>query len=250
VTLTLVAVNWYLFRTLIPRHEALPAPKETLPKAKELVILAGAQYATLLFTVLTPSIVALVVIDRLGAVANAHYYVPALISGALSLFLVSVFRSFVVEAASEPHTLRHLTNMAIAAMTVVLVPSVLIGVIFAPQILRIFGSGYAAHSTLLLRMLLLSMPLSAVSIFYSAFAWLDRHVWWMAVRDLVSVVLYFGIVFWLMGRDGIDSIGIASLVSSGLQGIFFLPISIRRYRMTTNSEPPPYDEGQAPAPAG
>ncbi|HVA71040.1 MAG TPA: hypothetical protein VNF08_06930 [Acidimicrobiales bacterium] len=248
VTLTLVAVNWYLFAKRIPEHEALKSPMESLPRAKELVILAGAQYATLLFSVLTPSIVTLVVIQRLGAVANAHYYVPALITSSLSLFLLSVFRSFVVEAASEPHALRRHTNMAIAAMTAVLVPSVVLGVIFAPEILRIFGAGYAAHSATLLRMLLLSLPLSAVSIFYSAFAWLDRRVWWMALRDLVSVVIYFGIVLWLIGHRGILSIGIASLVSSTLQGIFFLPVSIRRYRLTTNYDAP-QDDGPAAASA-
>jgi len=247
VILTIIAVNWYLFAKRIPEHEALKAPTESLPRAKELVILAGAQYATLLFSLLTPLIVTLVVIQRLGALANAHYYIPALITGSLSLFLWSVFRSFVVEAASEPHALRRHTNMAIAAMTVVLVPSVIIGVIFAPYILRIFGASYVAHSTTLLRMLLLSLPLSAVSIFYSVFAWLDRHVWWMALRDLVSVVIYFGIVFSLIGRYGILSIGVASLVSSALQGIFFLPISIRRYRLTTNYETP-QDDGPAPTP--
>ncbi len=248
VTLTLIVVNWYLFAKRIPEHETIKAPTESLPRAKELVLLAGAQYATMLFTVLTPSIVTLVVIQRLGAVASAHYYVPALIAGSLALFLLSVFRSFVVEAASEPHALRHHTNMAIGAMTAVLVPSVLLGVIFAPYILRIFGTGYAAHSTTLLRMLLLSLPMGAVSIFYSAFAWLDRRVWWMALRDLVSGVIYFGILFWLIGRHGIASIGIASLVSSALLGIFFLPISIRRYRSTTNSESP-HDQGTAAAPA-
>ncbi len=124
--------------------------------------------------------VTLIVIQRLGAVANAHYYMPALITGSLSVFLLSVYKSFVVEAASEPHALRHHTNMAIVTMSAVLVPSVLIGVIFAPFILRLVGSAYATHSTItLLRMLLLSLPLSAVSIFYSAFAWLDRRVWWL-----------------------------------------------------------------------
>jgi len=96
-------------------------------------------------------------------------------------------------------------------------------------------------------MLLLSLPLGAVSIFYSAFAWLDRRVWWMALRDLISAVIYFGTLFLLIGRYGILSIGIASLVSSALLGIFFLPISVRRYRLTSNFASP-RDDGPAVAP--
>jgi len=235
VILTLIAVNWYIFRKRIPDHMVLTAQVETLPRPRELVVLAGAQYATLLYSMITPAVVTLIVIQRLGAVANAHYYMPALITGSLSVFLLSVYKSFVVEAASEPHALRHHTNMAIGTMSAVLVPSVLIGVIFAPFILRIVGSTYATHNTItLLRMLLLSLPMSAVSIFYSAFAWLDRRVWWLALRDVLSVAVFFGILFSLISDHGILAIGIASLFTSALQGIFFLPISIRRYRLTSN----------------
>jgi O-antigen/teichoic acid export membrane protein len=237
VILTLIAVNWYIFRKCIPDHMMLRAQSESLPRSKELIVLAGAQYATLLYSMITPAVVILIVIERLGAVANAHYYIPALITGNLSVFLLSVYKSFVVEAASEPHALRHHTNMAIATMSAVLVPSVLIGVIFAPFILRIVGSAYATHTTItLLRMLLLSLPMSAVSIFYSAFAWLDRRVWWLALRDVISVAVFFGVLFSLIGHHGILAIGVASLVTSALQGIFFLPISIRRYRLTSNDE--------------
>jgi O-antigen/teichoic acid export membrane protein len=247
VILTLIAVNWYIFRRRIPEHVMLEAQIETLPRTKELIVLAGAQYATLLYATLTPAIVTLIVIQRLGAVANAHYYMPALITGSLSVFLLSVYKSFVVEAASEPFALRHHTNMAIGTMSAVLIPSVLIGVIFAPFILRLVGSTYATHSTItLLRMLLLSLPLSAVSIFYSAFAWLDRRVWWLAARDVVSVAVFFAILFALIGRHGILAIGVASLVTSALQGVFFLPISIRRYRLTSNDES---IWGQEPRPA-
>jgi O-antigen/teichoic acid export membrane protein len=238
VVFTIIAVTWYLFKKRIPEHEALGAPSESLPQTRELIFLAGAQYATLLFSVFTPSIVSLIVIERLGAVANAHYYVPALISSGLILLNLSIERSFLVEAASEPYALRRHANVALTAMAVVLIPGVLIGVVFAPDLLRIFGQAYEAHGTALLRMLLLSIPLSTVSIFYSSFAWLDKRVWPMAARDCVTVVIYFAVVFSLIGRLGINAIGVGSLVSSGVLGIFFLPITIRRYGLTTNAPAP------------
>jgi O-antigen/teichoic acid export membrane protein len=184
------------------------------------------------------SIVTLIVIDRLGAVANARFYVPAQIAGGPALLLWSITRSFLVEASAEPHALRHHTNVTIFALVVVLLPAVVIGVIIAPDLLRIFGATYAKHGTTLLRMLLLALPGTVVTEFYSSFAWLDRHVWWMTLRQLVAAVVFFVVMFALIGRYGINSIGIASLVSSGLQGLFFLPITVRRYRLTTNSDPP------------
>ena len=215
-----------------------PLATESLPSTRELFFLAGAQYSMLLFSVFTPSIVTLIVIERLGPVANAHYYLPALITSGLALFNWSIVRSFIVEAAHEPYALRRHANTAMRGLALVLIPSVVIGVIFAPEFLRIFGRAYAANGTTLLRMLLLALPLSAVTIFYTAFAWLDKRVWWMAIRELVSAAIYFTILLSLISRHGIIAIGIASLVSSGLQGIFFLPISIRRYRQTSNTDPP------------
>jgi O-antigen/teichoic acid export membrane protein len=236
--LTIIFVSRYIFAKRIPEHMKLKAPSEELPRSKELILLAGAQYATLLINVIIPAVVTLIVIERLGAVANAHYYVPALITGSLSIFLFSIYRSFIVEATSEPHRLRHHTNTVIVTMSGVLVPGVIIGVIFAPLILRVFGATYATHSTTLLRMLLLSLPMSAVSIFFGAFAWLDRRVWWMALRDWISAGIYFAVLFTMIGRHGIIAIGYASLVTSALQGIFFLPVLIRRYRLTSNYDDP------------
>jgi hypothetical protein len=81
-------------------------------------------------------------------------------------------------------------------------------------------------------MLILSLPGMAITSFYSTFAWLDKNVWWLAIRELVSAGVYFSVLFIFIGHFGIFAIGIASVTSSGLQGLFFLPISIRRYRMT------------------
>lgn len=235
---TIIAVSWYLFAKRIPDHQRLNPSSEGLPSTRELIVLAGAQYATLILGVFSTSIVTLIVIQRLGAVANAHYYVPAQIASGLSLFLLSIVRSFLVEASSEPHAVRHHANVTIRALVVVVVPSVVVGVILAPTILGIFGSTYATHGTTLLRMLLLSLPGTAISAFYTSFAWLDKRVWWMAARQLVSGVIYFVVMLSLISRFGILATGIAALVSSGLQGIFFLPISIRRYRQTTNYDVP------------
>jgi O-antigen/teichoic acid export membrane protein len=238
VFLAIIAMTWYLFAKRIPEHEALSSAHETLPSTRELFVLAGAQYATLLLNVFSPSIVTLIVIERLGPVANAHYYVPALIAGSLAVLLYSISRSFLVEASHEPFALRRHARSTIRAMAWLLIPSVVIGEIFAPEFLRIFGPSYAVHGSTLLRMLLLSLPLSAISIFYSAFAWLDRRVWWMAIRDVISVGIYFGVILVRIGHLGIEAIGMAAVVSSGLQAILFLPISIRRYRLTTNYAPP------------
>jgi NhaP-type Na+/H+ or K+/H+ antiporter len=60
-------------------------------------------------------------------------------------------------------------------------------------------------------------------------------VWWLALRDVISVAVFFTVMLSLLNGHGILAIGFASVVTAALQTLFFLPISIRRYRLTTNS---------------
>ena len=226
----IIAVTWYLFRSRIPTHAAAGASSESLPSTRDLLVLASAQYAALLSTVFLPSIVTLIVIQRLGPVANAHYYLPALIANSLGMFCWSIVRSFLVEASSEPQELRRHANSAIRGLILVLMPSVILGFIFAPYYLKVFGSSYATEGTALVRMLLVSLLGTAVMVFYSTFAWLDKRVWWMTLRNVASSIIYLVMIYALIGRYGINAIGVSALVSSGITVVIFLPISIRRYR--------------------
>lgn len=232
VILTIVAISWYLFNHRIPQHQAANSSTEKMPSTGELLALASAQYASLLTTVFLPSVVSLIVIQHLGPIANAYYYLPAMISSSLGLFAWGIARSFLVEASTDPGQLRSHANSAIRGMVVAMVPSVLLGYIFAPLYLQLFGSSYADHGTTLMRMLLLSNLGGAVMTFYSTFAWLDKQVWRMTIRNVAGLFVYLIVIFTLINHHGIDSIGIAALVNSALTLLIFLPMSIRRYRQT------------------
>jgi O-antigen/teichoic acid export membrane protein len=240
------AVSWYLFRRLIPNRVAASGSEGSLPGARELVSLAAAQYATALIAVFTTSIVALIIIAKLGPVAEADYYLPALIATAFSTLLWNIFTSFLVEASSDPEALREHAKIAIRTAAALVGPIVVITVIFAPEILGLFGHRYANHGTTLLRLLVLSLPGSAVTAFYTSFAWLDRRVWWLAGRDLLGSMVYFVTLLTLINRLGILAVGVASLLSSGVQGVFFLPATIIRFKETAHLAE---SKSEAPTPA-
>jgi O-antigen/teichoic acid export membrane protein len=230
VLIVIVVVNWYLFRRRIPEHIKLSSSKGELPALRQFISMTGAQYITLLVSAVSVSIVSLIVIDRLGPVASAHYYLPALIAGGATIALWSIDQSFLVEAAAKPDLLYVHARVAMKAGLAVVISCMFFGIIFAPYILKIFGPSYAASGTTLLRMLLLGLPGSAVTAFYTSFAWIDRRVWKLAVRDLISAGVYFALIFIFIGHFGILAVGIASIIMTGLQGVFFLPLLIKRFR--------------------
>ncbi|HEV3266854.1 MAG TPA: hypothetical protein VGZ68_00450 [Acidimicrobiales bacterium] len=230
VVAMIVLVNWYIFKSRIPHHVSLSPVSEKLPTTRELIVLAGGEYGGLVITVLTGSLTTLIVINRLGAVANAHYYIPAQISGGAFLLLSSILRSFVVEVSSNPERTRHYARTTLRTMVALLLPSIVLGVALAPEILGIFGRSYATQGTLLLRMMLLSVPAMSVSAFYFTFALLDKRVWWFAVRQTASAVIFFSVLLLSLSHLGIRAIGLSYLVETGVQAIFFLPILIKRYQ--------------------
>ncbi len=124
VILTIIVITWYLFRKRIPDHISMGGSAARLPSTRNLIGLAGAQYASMLSTVFMPSLISLIVIQRLGAVDNAHFYVPTLIATGLSVVAMSTVRSFLVEASHEPHLLRKHSKSTLRALAILLVPSV------------------------------------------------------------------------------------------------------------------------------
>ena len=103
VVFAIAGVNWYLFKKRIPQHQLLNPSSENHPTRQELVRLGIGQYAISLVSTFSAPLVALLVISRLGPVAEAQYYLPALITtGGVALLLWNLLTSFMVEASSDP----------------------------------------------------------------------------------------------------------------------------------------------------
>ena len=241
VIVAIGAVNWYLFRKRIPTHQASNSSSENFPSGRELVSLAAGQYATGLVSTFSANIVALIVISRLGAAEEAYYYLPALISsGGVGVLLYNLVTSFLVEASTDPKELREHARVTIRAAIVVLVPSMTIGVAFAPLILRIFGAEYATHGTTLFECCCCHFQaLRCQPSTIRWHGWTDVSGGWQRVSFSVRGLLCHSSR--IIGHFGILAIGIASLVLSLLLTVLFLPISIRRYRMMTRSIDPQRD---------
>jgi O-antigen/teichoic acid export membrane protein len=228
-------VTRYLFRTRIPEHEAANRGRSLLPSGKEIASILAAQSATELVAITSGLLMPLIVISRLGASANGHFYLPWTITVSLSLLISNVLSSFLVEAAHDPRTMRLHVDRTVRLTLLILVPGVTVGVTLAPYMLRIFGATYAEHGVTLLRLLFLAVPGSAVTSFFTSFLWLERRMLVLTCRQVADAVVFLGATLLLIGHFGLLAVGIASLVTEALQAVIFLPGAIGRYR-TVHSE--------------
>jgi O-antigen/teichoic acid export membrane protein len=231
VFIAVALVTRYLFRTRIPEHESASRGHSFLPSGKEIASILAAQGATELVTITSSMLMPLIVISRLGASANGHFYLPWTIAGSFWVMIWNALSSFLVEAAHEPSTMRLHVDRTVRLVLLILIPAVAAGVALAPYLLRLFGATYAEHGTTLLRLLLLGLPGSAVTVFYTSFLWLERRMLVLTCRQLASATVFLGATLLLIGHFGLLAVGIASLATEALQAVILLPGAIGRYRM-------------------
>jgi O-antigen/teichoic acid export membrane protein len=224
-------VTRYLFRTRIPAYESVSCGRSFLPSGKEIASILAAQGATQLVAIVSATLMPLIVISRLGAFANGHFYLPWTIEGSFAVLISNVLSSFLVEAAHDPSMMRLHVDRAVRLALLILVPGVAVAVGLAPYLLRIFGATYAEYGTTLLRLLLLALPGTAVTAFFTSFLWLERRMLVLACRQLADATMFLGTTLLLMGHFGLLAVGIASLATEALQTVIFLPGAIGRYRM-------------------
>lgn len=233
---TIISVNWYIFRRRLPEHARTSMDFEALPSVRRMLSLAVPQFAGTILSIFSTSVVTLIIIAKLGAVANAHYYLVAQVAATPTLFIWSISRLLIVEVSHEPDQQRRHVLHSSVAMGAVLVVSMFVGIVFAHQILSLFGSVYANQGTTLLRLLLLALPGTVVVAIYAALAWIDGRIWFLMLREAGSMVVYVAIVLELLHRDGINSVGYAALVTSAVEFVLFFPVTIRRILSTTAAE--------------
>jgi O-antigen/teichoic acid export membrane protein len=237
IVATILCVNVYIFTSRIPRHVRDASNVEPLPTLRHTLSLSIPQYAGTVLSIFSVSVISLIVIAKLGAVANAHYYLVAQVASAPSIFIWSISRLLMVEVSHEPKRQLQYIRQSILAMGIVAILGIIVGLFFTHQILGLFGSAYANQGSPLLRLMMLSLPGTVVVATYASLAWIDGRVWLLAIREGASMMFYLLVVFVMIDHQGINSVGYAALATSALELVIFLPLLIRRIRRTLTTDP-------------
>lgn len=179
-------------------------------------------------------IATLIVIARLGAIQNSHYFIVAQVAAAPTLLLWRISSLFVVEFAHNPQAQLRQARHTVIAITGVLFVCLGLGIPLARTILQLIGPAYANQGTTLLRLLLLALPGPAIVAFYAAFAWIDGRLWGLMIREALLLVVFLTLVLAFINHIGINAVGYASLITSGIDLLIFVPLTVRRLRSIPN----------------
>jgi len=181
-----------------------------------------ATLVALLPSTTTPAI-AVVLLGEHGA---AYVAIPLLLVTMLNLIPGMTAQAMFAEAGVEGASLSHLVGRAIRATYVLLAPAATIVFAFAPLILSVFGSQYAAHSTAALRFMTTGALIAGFNYVADVGIVAAGRVRSYVMVNVVGTVLVvvavtagmsFGVtgvgVGWLMGQ-----VGYAVVAAVGLRG--------------------------------
>jgi len=157
MAVVLVGAVWYYAARAYPRFTALPrAVPATAPTLRELVRYVGPDYLAALAWIACTTLPPILVINLTGP---SHAAVFAL-AWSMCFVLLNVPASFgqslVAHGPLEPHRLEERHRKVLAYSLGMVVPAVTVLVVFAPWILRLFGSWYVEVGTTTLRLLALA----------------------------------------------------------------------------------------------
>ena len=234
VVIAVAAVNGLLFLRVMPHRpvgrEQTRSPAMSGWRARPVASFLSAQYVVSVSSAAGNFLVPLIIIKRLGADANAHFYLPWLVGIAFSNLLGSVVASFVVEVSHHEDPFRQTFWHAVRLMVGVAFVGFVLTVVAGPLLLRLLSRDYADAGSTLLRLIGLAFPFSVVMALFTASLWIRQRFWLLAGFEFAQTAILIGLTYVFLDGSGINAPGIGNLVSDGVLALLILPAIIRWYR--------------------
>lgn len=204
-------INWGIFKIIVPKH-VKENDAEVFP-LRDMAKFVGADYLSTLIWMVTIDLMPLIIIEKVGAEANAFFYLPWTIASSIYLVSRSFGMSLTVEAAKDSTLLVQYSRQSLVQTASLLIPIILVILIGADWILRIFGAQYAGEGAGLLRLLALATLPNALTTLYISISRVQRKVFRIAVILTFLCVLIISFTLLWLERFGLISVGWAWLVS-------------------------------------
>lgn len=203
-----------------------------LPPRREMWSYFGSSFGIASLWSLGPLMVPLIVVNQLGAAANAHFAVAWAMISALYLMLHLVVSPYVAEVAAHPGQVGALSWRMVRMLAAVAVLASAGLVVFGPLMLGLAGPEYRAEAHNLLWLAAGFLPLSAVGAAYEGFARVQRRLsLYLWVQTLVTVVIVGG-SFLATKSLGVTGVGWAYFTAEALSAAILIGPAIAWLRRT------------------
>ncbi|MCD9592297.1 polysaccharide biosynthesis C-terminal domain-containing protein, partial [Streptomyces sp. 8ZJF_21] len=213
IAVSVLPLGWLVFRRLVPRHIAATKGRARPAGPREMGRFLAGDYTGSLFSLAVVYAVPVLVASQVSAADNAYFYITTTIGGTTNLLAVNMGSSLTVEGSHDPARLAENCRAALRRMACVMIPVCLFLFVFAPQILGVFGDGYAEAAAPLLRWFAVGAALRVVIEVYFAVLRAQSRTSGLAVLQGLLCVLVLALTLLLLPRMGLTGAGVAEISS-------------------------------------
>lgn len=186
-----------------------------------------AQHLTSVGGTVTPLILPVLVVLRLGVTQNAYFYITWMLGGIFFIVSPSVSSAVFAEGVRAHSDLRGVVAKALRVITIMLLPAVAVMIVGGRFILGFFGAAYAAAGYELLILLAAAALPDAVSNVAVAVFRVTHRLRYSTILNLGILVSTLSMAWVLMPSLGIAGVGVALLVAQILGAIASVPAYIQ-----------------------
>jgi O-antigen/teichoic acid export membrane protein len=216
------AADSRVHRNQPPRHRRALA----LPSAGSVRHLLG-QHLTSVGGAVTPLLLPVLVVLRLGVTQNAYFYITWMLGAAFFMVSPSVAQAVFAEGVRAHSDLRTVVAKALRVIAVLLAPPIVIMIVGGRFVLGLFGASYAAAGYGLLVLLAVSALPDAVSNIAVVVCRVTQRLGYSTALNLSILVMTLAGAWVLMPPLGIAGVGVAWLGAQTVGAIASLPAYAR-----------------------
>ncbi len=212
----IIPMNWLIFQRLVPRHVRQTQSHARVIAVRSIAKYVFGNYIGSLFTLSSARLLPVLILFLAGAAANAYFNLAWQIANALKMVLTHMTMSLTVEGARQESHLVDYGQRFFVSLLAICIPAALFVIVAAPFILGLSGRDYGTESVPVLRLMVISVIPSTITVLYVGMARVQNHAWRIAtVMGLFSISL-LGVSALLLPTQGIVGVGIAMLLSESL----------------------------------
>lgn len=234
--LAVPAVNWLIFRKLLPRHKHVNEGAPTPTRGQVGRFLAG-DVSGALMQLATISLVPVLVALFVAPGFNAYFYMAWTIGVTLDMLAANMALSLTVEGAFDPVALAAHAKATLRRLMLLLIPIAIGTALLAPFILGLFGPGYSKYGAPILVLLAAAtVPRTLTEVYLGALRAQNRTSF-VALVQGIRAVLILGLTLVLTGSMGIVGAGVAVLITQVVMAIGVLPGLLKVLRADRRAGP-------------
>jgi len=203
-----VTLSWLWFLPAV-YHGYFPRPLLDGEMIKKVLPYSFANYAGNLFNNIPGFIYPLMVLNLLGSEENAYFYIAWMMVQVLAFIPIGASQSLFAEGSHDQKRLGQDGRRVLAVTLFLSLPAVGAMTLLGGWLLHFFGPGYSEHGTGVMRYLALAVLPQSVNVLFLTLNQVKKRVHLIIMQTWALSALALGLGYWLLGRFGLNGIGIA-----------------------------------------